>query len=101
MRVMKWISAIAVICVAYAIAAFCQATYVLVIAPRGHMGGGFDVVLRYFLEAPVSLVTSYLEIGLTQTMIVQGVIFFVIFFAVTGGALWWSKREKGNSIAVK
>jgi hypothetical protein len=89
----NWKHTIFVVCVAYAVAGFCQAMYVFLLGPTGHGGGGFDLVVTYFLAAPILAVRFVLKFGLNESIVLQLTIFLVAFFAVVGGAFWWSKRE--------
>jgi hypothetical protein len=65
-----------------------------VIDPQGHGGGGFDRVVRYFLQAPIYSVRHAPKYGIEHLIHVDEVVFLVVFFVVLGGAIWWSRRKR-------
>jgi hypothetical protein len=93
-HVMNWKRTIIVICVAYAIAGFCQAIYLFVLGHTGHGGPRPDLVVMLFLVLPFSVIESALRSGMNRTMVIALAVFVVVFFTVIGSAIWWGKRKR-------
>ena len=62
--------------------------------PQGHGGGGFDLVLVYFLAMPIFAIRHVLSFGLNQSIVVQGVIFLITFCGVAVGMFLWDVRKR-------